>query len=56
MNNPYYKIIVTANWDYMDKEIHNRVKDLNEFFKNQDFESFNFEVEKLSDEEFLETE
>lgn len=56
MNNPYYKITVTANWQYNDKEIYNRVEDLNEWFKNADFESFYYQVEKLTDEEFLETE
>ena len=56
MNNPYYKVTATEISEYNEQEISNRVEDLNNFFKYADFESFDYKVEKLSDEEFLETE
>lgn len=59
MNNPYYKVTCfDESYPYSGTEIEisNRVLDLNEFFKNADFENRTFTVEKLSDEEFEETE
>ena len=55
-DNLYYKVVQTAVDDPLDQEISNRVSDLNDFFNGRDFENYIYSVEKLSDEEFLETE
>tara|TARA_R100001530_G_scaffold94651_1_gene65730 strand:- start:392 stop:562 length:171 start_codon:yes stop_codon:yes gene_type:complete len=55
MNNPFYKVKVT---DIETNEIgeSNRVEDLNDFIKSYNPEFFTFQIEKLTDEEFNETE
>ncbi len=55
MNNPYYKV---TKIDYISGEIEesNRVENLGEFFLNKDFEQYYYQVEKLLDEEYEETE
>lgn len=55
MKNKYFKVIV-RDIETGEVEESNRVEDLNEFIKSYNTEYYTFEVEKLSDEEFKETE
>jgi len=55
MENEYFKVIV-RDLETGETEESNRVIDLNGFIKSYNVEYFVFEVTKLSDEEFKETE
>lgn len=53
MNNPYYKVSIVDEWSG-DTEVYNRVESVDDFIHGASCDT-KFIVEKLSDEEFEET-
>jgi len=57
MNNPYYKVTIVELYEGREeREVHNRVTDLNKFAEINLTKYRLLEVEKLSDGEYEETE